>query len=52
MEIIGQVLAKTLEVFRLPLNLFGFTTSYFEVFCFVIVAGIVAYIIGGFFNGD
>lgn len=52
MEIIGQLLSKTVEIFKLPLTLFGFTFSYWEVFCFGIVASILAYIIGGFFSGD
>lgn len=52
MEIVGQVLLKTYELFKVPITLFGFTFSYWEVFCFVIVAGIVAYILGGFFSGE
>lgn len=52
MEIISKLFSVTLEVFQLPITIFGYTFSFWEVFCFSIVAGIVAYIIGGFFNGD
>lgn len=52
MEFIGQVFAKTVEVFKVPINLFGFSFSFWEVFCFIIVASIIAYILGGFFSGD
>ncbi len=52
MEFIGQVFAKTVEAFKVPINLFGFSFSFWEVFCFIIVASIIAYILGGFFSGD
>lgn len=51
MEILGKLISSTLSIFRLPVTILGFTFSFWEVFCFVIVAGIVAYIIGGFFSG-
>ena len=52
MEFIGQVFFKTIDAFKVPITIFGFTFSFWEVFCFIIVAGIVAYIIGGIFSGD
>lgn len=52
MEILATLFSKVIEAFKLPITLFGFTFSYWEVFCFVIVMSILCYIIGGIFSGD
>ncbi len=52
MEYFAKLLSGTLSLFKLPVTIFGFTFSFWEVFCFVIVAGIIAYIIGGLFSGN
>ena len=52
MEIFGSILSVTLELFRHDINVFGFTFSFWEVFVFSLVAGVLAYVIGGFFSGD
>lgn len=52
MEIISKLFSVTLAVFQLPITIFGYTFSFWQVFCFSVVAGIVGYILGGFLSGD
>lgn len=39
MEALGSLFMATLNVFKIPLTIFGFTFSFFEVFAFTIVGG-------------
>lgn len=52
MEILGTLFEKTMQIFRIELTLWGFTFSFWEVFAFVLVAGVLAWIIGEVFLGD
>ena len=51
MEIFGKILSSTFSLFRMDLTILGFTFSFWEVFVFTVVVGVLAYIIGGFFSG-
>ena len=52
MEVFGKVLGVTLELFKKDFTIWGFTISWWEVFVFTFVVGVLAYVIGGFFSGD
>ena len=52
MEILAVLFAKTLEVFQTELTLWGFTFSYWEVFVFTIVSGLICWIVGTILSGD
>lgn len=52
MEIFGTIFSAVLDIFRLDFTVFGFTFSFWDVFVFSIVTGVLAYAIGGFFSGD
>lgn len=52
MEIFGTVLQKTLAIFKIELTLWGYTFSMWEIFAFVIVVGVVCWIIGEWLLGD
>lgn len=51
METFGAVINAVVGLFQMPLTLYGFTFSFWEVFLFTIVVGIIAFILGGFFGG-
>jgi len=44
--------AAVMKVFQTPLTIYGFTFSFWEVFCFTIVASIVIWIIMEVIFGD
>lgn len=52
MEILSVLFEKTMAIFKIPLSLWGYSFSFWEVFVFVLVAGIVAWVIGEIFLGD
>lgn len=52
MEIFGTIISATMGLFQKELTVFGYTFSFWQVFVFTFVAAILAFAIGGFFNGD
>ena len=52
MENLAALLSSTLEIFSLPINLYGFSFSFWEVFLFGAVACIVGRILAEVFLGD
>ena len=52
MENLAALLSATLRVFNLPLNLYGFSFSFWEVFLFGAVACIIGRIIAEVFLND
>ncbi len=52
MEIFGNILSSAFSLFRMDFTIFGFTFSFWEVFVFCFVVGLLTYIIGGFLGGD
>ena len=50
MENIKAMFDATLAVFQLPFTIYGFTFSFWNVFLFVIVGGMVLSFIGRLFN--
>ena len=50
MENVKAMFDATLAVFKIPITIYGFTFSYWNVFLFVIVAGIVLSFIRRLFN--
>lgn len=51
METFGAVITAVVGLFQKPLTLYGFTFSFWEVFLFTAVVGIIAFILGGIFGG-
>ena len=45
MEDIGSLMSAVMGIFRLPVTIYGFTFTFFEVFAFSIVVGIVGWIL-------
>lgn len=43
---------STLSLFKIKFTIYGYTMSFWEIFLWVILAGIVVGFIGGFFGGD
>ena len=52
MEDFSAALSAALALFKMEFTLWGFTFSFWEVFCFVVIASIIAWIIGEVFLGD
>ncbi len=52
MELFGQLLTMVLDLLLVEFTIFGFTFSFWQVFVFDIVAGIVAWILSEVFLGD
>ena len=52
MELFGQAVQSALDIFKIEFTLWGFTFSFWEVFAFTIVAGIVCWVISEIFLGD
>ena len=50
-EDIGLVLSAVMQLFKLEFTLYGFTFSWWEVFVFSIVAGIIGWILWEVFCG-
>ena len=50
MENVKAMFDATLEVFQIPFTIYGFTFSFWNVFLFVIVGGMVLSFIGRLFN--
>ena len=52
MQYVGTVFLWVLEVFQIPISLFGYTFSLWQVFLYTAVAGvIVTFISEAFFDG-
>ncbi len=52
MEALAALLSWTFQLFSLPLNLFGFSFSFWEVFAFSAVSCIIGRILAEVFFGD
>ena len=53
MGYIAETLAKVYEIFQLELDIFGFSITWWQVFCFeFVVSFIVFLIVRGFFSGS
>ena len=52
MEYVGYVLSAVLAVFRLPLDIFGYTVSFWQVFIYTTVVAVVLGFVGEAFLGD
>lgn len=52
MELVQTWLSSTLAIFQIPITIFGFTFSFWDVFIWSAVAGLLLAFIGGIFNGD
>lgn len=52
MEIVGSIFSHVLALFQLEFNLFGFAFSFWQVFLWTTIAGIVLRIIWEVFFGD
>ena len=52
MEVIGSLFSAVLSLFQLEVNLYGFTFSFWQVFVWTTVAGIVAWILAEVFTGE
>lgn len=52
MEIVGSLFSRVLGLFQIEFSLLGFTFSFWQVFLWTAVAGIIARILGEVFFGD
>lgn len=50
MEVIGQLMDATLNVFQIEFNIYGYTISLWQVFLFTAVTGIIGWAIGRIFG--
>ena len=52
MEYVGQLLSVVLHIFRIPLDIFGYQISFWQVFVYTVVASVVLGFVGEAFLGD
>lgn len=52
MQMLGTLFLKTMAVFQTELTIWGITITYWQVFVFTIVAGVICRILGEIFLGD
>ena len=52
MEIFGSVLSAIFSLLTYPMNIYGFTVSFWSVVVFVLAAGVIFGLIGRLLNGD
>lgn len=52
LEDFGAMISAVVQLFKTELTLYGVTFSFWEIFLFTAVVGIVAYFLGGAFGGD
>ena len=50
MEHLKWLFVAVIEVFKTPFTLYGFTFSFWQIFVWTLVAGLVLYLIWGFFD--
>lgn len=50
-EDFGRMITAVMRLFQVEITLYGVTFTWFEVFAFVSVVGIVCYLLGGAFGG-
>ncbi len=51
-EDFGAMISAVVRIFKIEFTLYGVTFSFWEVFLFTIVAGIILAFLGGAFGGD
>lgn len=49
---VGALLSAVLELFKTEFSIYGFTFSFWQIFCFTVVASIVCWLIGEVLLGD
>lgn len=52
MEIVGELFTTIVDLFKLEVTIFGFTFSWWEVFLFTSIAGILCWFISEVFLGE
>lgn len=52
MEVLQSWLSAVLAILKIELTLYGFTFSFWDVFLWTLVAGLVIAFLGGLFGGD
>ena len=52
MEHIGVFFQLIMALFKIEVDVYGYTISMWQIYLFTLVGGIVLHFIGGFFNGD
>jgi len=50
MEALGNLFASAVAIFKTPMTVFGFTFSWWDVFIWSIVAGLLIWFIGRVFS--
>lgn len=51
MEDLAVMISGFLQVMKFEMTLWGFTVSWWQIALFGMVASVILYVIGGFFNG-
>ena len=52
MEDLQALISSVFGLFQIEFTVYGFTLSFWQVLCFSVVAGVVAWIIGEVFGGE
>lgn len=51
-EDFGAMIAAVMKLLQVEVTLYGVTFTWFQVFAFTVVVGIVCFLLGGVFGGD
>lgn len=51
-EDFGRMISAVMDLLQVEITLYGVTFTWFQVFAFTAVVGIVCYLLGGVFGGD
>lgn len=51
MEVLISFFGLVIELFKIPITVYGFTFSFWDIFIFCLFSSIICYLIGGFFSG-
>lgn len=51
-EDFGRMISAVMDLLQVEVTLYGVTFTWFQVFAFTAVVGIVCYLLGGVFGGD
>lgn len=52
MEYFGKLIMSIVDFMKIEFSVFGYTISYWQVFLFTMVGGILGWFIGEMLNGD
>ena len=51
METLTSFFGMVIDLFKIPMTIYGFTFSFWDVLIFSLFASLVCFLIGGFYSG-